>query len=233
MSRVFVITGSRKGIGRQLAFHYAEQGNIVIGCSRREVDFVHHNYSHYQLDVVDEKAVRRMIREVSKTHGRIDVLLNNAGVASMNLILSTPLKTVEHIYATNVFGTFLFMREVAKVMMNLRSGSIVNFATVATPLRLEGEAIYASSKAALINLTEIAARELAVFGIRVNAIGPTPVKTDLIKNVPENKIDALIERQAIKRFGEIKDIINVIDFFIDERSSFITGQVIFLGGISG
>jgi 3-oxoacyl-[acyl-carrier protein] reductase len=139
--------------------------------------------------------------------------------------------TAHKIYGTNVFGTFLFCREAAKIMQRNQYGRIVNFSTVAVPLKLEGEAIYASSKAAVISLTQILARELADIGITVNAIGPTPVKTDLIISVPVEKLEGLIERQAIHRYGEYGDIINVIDFFIKPESDFITGQVIYLGGI--
>jgi len=233
MSKVFVITGTRKGIGKELANYYLQKGNIVIGCSRGESSIEHKNYRHFCLDVSDEKAVIDMIRKTKKEFKKIDVLLNNAGIASMNHILTTPYITAKKIFNTNFFGSFLFIREVAKIMIKQKSGRIVNFATVATPLRLEGEAIYAASKAAIINLTEIAAKELADFNITVNAIGPTPVPTDLIKNVPKDKIDALLNRQAIKRFGEFRDVVNVIDFFIDERSDFITGQVIYLGGVNG
>ena len=98
-------------------------------------------------------------------------------------------------------------------------------------MKLEGEAIYASSKAAVISLTQILAGELANIGITVNAIGPTPVKTDLIRSVPIEKIKRLLERQAIHRYGEFDDIVNVIDFFIKPESNFITGQVIYLGGV--
>lgn len=110
---------------------------------------------------------------------------------------------------------------------------IINFATVATPLRLEGEAIYAASKAAIVNLTQICAKELSEFGITVNALAPTPIPTDLIKNVPKNKINALLNQQAIKRFGKFDDVLNVIEFYLNEKSDFITGQVIYLGGING
>ncbi|NPA52740.1 MAG: SDR family oxidoreductase [Aquificae bacterium] len=229
--KVFVITGTRKGIGKSLSEYYLDKGNIVIGCSRGEGSINHKNYTHYTLDVSDEKAVVNMIRDVRKKFGRIDILLNNAGIASMNHIITTPYKTVDNIFKTNFYGTFLFTREVAKVMMKHKKGRIVNFATVATPLRLEGEAIYASSKAAIENFTEIMARELADFGITVNAVGPTPVPTDLIKNVPEEKINALLERQAIRRFGTFEDVVNVIDFFIDDKSDFITGQIVYLGGV--
>jgi 3-oxoacyl-[acyl-carrier protein] reductase len=99
-------------------------------------------------------------------------------------------------------------------------------------LDLEGEALYASSKAAVETLTRVAARELGDFGITVNAVGPTPVKTDLIRHVPPDKIKALLSRQAIKRFGEMEDVARVVDFFLDEQNDFITGQIIYLGGIN-
>ncbi len=231
MPNVTVITGTRKGIGRELALYHLEKGETVYGCSRGEGSIDHENYHHYSLDVGDESAVVDMVRDISKKSKKVDVLLNNAGIASMNHILTTPAKTLQSIFSTNFFGTFFFLREVAKLMMRSSSGRIVNFATVATPLRLEGEAIYASSKAAIVNLTEIASRELAPFNITVNALGPTPVPTDLIRSVPKQKMDALLERQAVKRFGDIKDIINVLDFYLSPSSDFITGQTIYLGGV--
>ncbi len=232
MSRVIVITGSRKGIGKSLSEYYLESNDIVIGCSRGEATIEHQNYRHFILDVADERAVISMIRKIKKEFGKIDVLLNNAGVASMNHFLTTSYKSVQDIFATNFFGTFIFSREVSKVMMKQKFGRIVNYTTVASAMRLEGEAIYAASKSAIENFTQTIAKELAPFNITVNAIGPTPVETDLIKAVPKNKIEELLEKQAIKRFGTFEDIKNVIDFFIDERSDFITGQIIYLGGVN-
>jgi 3-oxoacyl-[acyl-carrier protein] reductase len=229
--QIMVITGTRKGIGKFLVQHFIEKGYIVIGCSRQESDLVLEDYYHYQADVADEVKAKEMFGDIRKKFGKIDILVNNAGIASMNHILLTPLSTIQRIYSTNVFGTFLFCREAAKLMKNQGYGRIVNFASVATPLRLEGEAAYASSKAAVESLTQVFARELAEFGITVNAVGPTPIETDLIRSVPKEKMDALINRQAIKRMGEFRDIANVIEFFIKPESDFITGQVIFLGGI--
>jgi 3-oxoacyl-[acyl-carrier protein] reductase len=230
-TQVMLITGTRKGIGNFLANYYANKGYIVIGCSRGRVDNNLDNYQHFCMDVCDEKKVKQMFVEIRKTMGRLDVLINNAGIASMNHILLTPLKTVNQILNTNVVGTFLFCREAAKLMQKNKYGRIVNFSTVATPLKLEGEAIYAASKAAILSLTEILSKELGNMGITVNSVGPTPVKTDLIRSVPKEKIDRLLSMQSIQRFGTFEDIANVINFFIKKESDFITGQNIYLGGV--
>jgi 3-oxoacyl-[acyl-carrier protein] reductase len=229
--RTTLITGTRKGIGRYLVEHHLEQGDTVFGCSREPVDYAHERYTHFCLDVADEEKVTAMFTMLAKSPGRLDVLINNAGIASMNHVLLTPLSTVRDILQTNVVGTFLFCREAAKLMKKSGGGRIVNFATVATPLKLEGEAMYAASKAAIVSLTEVLARELGPLGITVNAVGPTPVKTDLIRSVPAEKMEALLGRQAIRRYGEFRDITNVIDFFVRPESDFVTGQVIYLGGV--
>jgi 3-oxoacyl-[acyl-carrier protein] reductase len=233
MGKIYIITGTRKGLGKQLAENYLSHGHIVAGCSRRKASIEHPNYRHFLLDVVDEKKVMSMVRAVKKEHGLIDVLLNNAGIAAMNHMLTTPYHNAKTVFDTNFFGTFLFSREVSKVMIRQKSGRIVNYTTVAVPLNLAGEAIYAASKAAIESFTHVSAKELGEFGITVNAIGPTPIATDLIRNVPKQKLEVLLDQQAIHRYGEYEDVQNVIDFFIDEKSNFITGQVIYLGGVMG
>jgi 3-oxoacyl-[acyl-carrier protein] reductase len=228
---VIMITGARKGIGRSLAEHYLGKGHSVIGCSRKNSDLSHDRYTHYCLDVADETAVQQMFTDVAEKSARLDVLVNNAGIASMNHVLLTSTAKAKEIIETNFIGTFLMCREAARLMKKNRFGRIVNLASVATPLKLEGEAVYAASKAAVISFTQVISKELAGFGITVNAIGPTPIETDLIKSVPKEKLDQLINLQAIKRPGTFGDVTNVVDFLIRPESDFITGQVIFLGGV--
>lgn len=237
--KIVLISGTSRGIGLELAKHYLSKNFIVCGCARNQSPISHPNYRHFELSVSDEKAVVTMMKNIAKEFSGIDILLNNAGIASMNHILLTPLQSVDKIFDVNFKGTFLLLREAAKLMsLNAKKTQtphfrIVNFATIATPLRLQGESIYAASKAAIVNFSQVVAYELANFGITINCIAPTPIKTDLIKGVSKSKMDALIERQAIKRYGEFSDVINAIDFFIDEKSDFITGQCLYLGGVNG
>jgi 3-oxoacyl-[acyl-carrier protein] reductase len=227
-----LITGTRKGIGRALVRHYLDRGYFVVGCSRQPSDFAADGYTHHCLDVCDEAAVGQLLYDVRNRLGGLNALINNAGIAAMNHALLTPLSTIQQVLATNVAGTFLLCREAAKLLRLAPHGRIVNFTTVAVPLRLAGEAIYAASKAAVETLTRVLARELAPLGVTCNAVGPSPIETDLIRGVPREKIDRLLASQAIPRFAQPQDVANVIDFFLRPESDFITGQVIYLGGVS-
>jgi len=231
MSKIILITGSRKGIGRFLTEHFIKNGDYVVGCSRSNSDFFHENYTHVNCDVSDEKSPKIVIKVAEEKYGKVDVLINNAGIASLNHSILTPGNTVKKIFETNFNGTFYFSREVAKKMIKSGGGKIINFTTVAVPLNLEGEMIYASSKAAVEKMTKIMSKELAINNIQINAIGPTPIETDLIKAVPQNKIQELLNKQSIKKLGTYEDVLNVINFFISPLSNMITGQIIYLGGV--
>lgn len=228
---IFLITGTSRGIGRKITEYYLAAGHQVIGCSRQASDIQHPKYVHFELDVSDEEKVMPMFDYIRKNFNQLDILINNAGVASMNHSLLTPIKTVKKILDTNVLANFLFSRESVKIMKKNKWGRIINFATFAVPFKLEGEAIYAASKAAVISLTEILSREFIEYGITVNAVAPPAVKTDLIKGVKQEKLDKLLKRQSVSRYGTPEEICNVIDFLIKPESEMINGQTIYMGGI--
>lgn len=229
-TQIVLITGASRGIGAYLAEHFATQESRVVGCSRSRIEGFHSNVTHFQADVSDETQVHALMRFIRKKFGRLDVTINNAGVASMNPALLTPSSTIDRIMDTNFKGTVLVSRESARLMRRRRYGRIVNLTSIAVPLRLEGEAIYAASKSAVEMFTRILAHEVAPLGITCNAVGPAPIETDLIRNVPKEKIDKLVARLASKRLGRFEEVAHVIDFFVQPTSSCVTGQVLYLGG---
>jgi 3-oxoacyl-[acyl-carrier protein] reductase len=229
--RRVLVTGASHGLGRALADHYLKAGDLVIGCARGASDLDHERYAHYRLDVTDEGCVRDLFKDVRARFRHLDAVINNAGIASMNPIALTPLATARRIVETNFLGTFLMTHAAIRLLRGSAAGRIVNLSTVAVPLRLEGEAVYAASKSAIETFTKITAREVGSFGITCNAVGPCPARTNLTRNVPEAKMEALVARQAIARWAEPADVANVIDFFLRPESGLVTGQVVYLGGV--
>lgn len=227
---VALVTGSRTGIGRYVAEQLVAVGYHVVGCSRQPADWALEGYSHLEADVADEAQVKALLTSIRRKYKRLDVTFNNAGVASMNHSLLMPAATLERIMSINVRGTFLVSRESAKLMRQRKWGRIVNLSTVAVPLRLEGEAAYVASKSAVEGLTRVMSRELVDLGITVNAIGPGPIETDLIRSVPKAAMQSLFSRLPIHSMGKPEDVFHVLQFLIDRKSDCITGQVIYLGG---
>jgi 3-oxoacyl-[acyl-carrier protein] reductase len=209
MRRV-VITGATRGLGLALAQHFLEAGDEVTGCGRTASVLTHPRYTHCCVDVTSAEEVDLFFEGLHARLGRIDVLINNAGVAAMNALVLMPLETARRIVDTNLLGTFSFTRAAVRLMRDSGQGRIVNFTSVAVPLRLEGE--------------------LGPLGITCNAIGPSPIKTGMLAGVPERKLQALIQAQAVRRWAEPADVVNVVEFFLRPESGMVTGQVVYLGG---
>ena len=230
--RNIMITGASRGIGKTLAEHFLALGDTVIGVSRSESDIKSDNYHHYLADVAEETDAKRVFASAKKELGTLDVLINNAGIARMNAFALTPIDNVQEIMNTNFMGTFIFCQKAINLLRKSPHARIINLSTVAVPLNLAGEAAYAASKSAVETLTRIMAKEIGSFGITCNAIGPSPIATQLISGVGEEKINKLIQQQAIKKMAKVEDVTNIVDFYLNPNSHMITGQIIYLGGIS-
>ncbi len=227
-----LITGTTRGLGKAMAEHFLTAGASVIGCGRTAQTVTHPRYQHHILDIASIEAVSDFFFALRKELQHLDVLINNAGIARMNAFAMTPMDSVQEIFSVNVNGTFLFCQKAIGLLRKSPHPRIINMSSVAVPLRLEGEAVYAASKSAVEMLTRIIAKELGGFNITCNAIGPSPIATDLIRGVDRDKIAGLIQQQAIKKMATVDDVIHLVDFLCQPASSMITGQIIFLGGVS-
>ena len=224
-----LITGTSQGLGRALAERLLAGGWIVHGFARGAQTLAHTNFHAHSVDVTDEAAVRAAVAAVSAS-GRIDLLINNAGVAALNAFLLTPGSVVEKLMRVNYLGTFHCLQAVGKVMVRQRGGLVVNLTTVAVPLSLEGEAAYVASKAAVEALTKVVAKEFATQGVRIIALGLGPVDTRLTRAVPKTalaKINGAIGRP------EGTSMEQAVDFILAriQAADLKTGSVEYLGQI--
>lgn len=225
-----LITGASRGLGLALARHLIDQHHHVVGCSRSASDLASDRYEHVIADVTKEEDVKRVMASVRTRHGGLDALINNAGWARMLPIALTPAETAKRIIDANFLSTFMLTHAALRLLRRSGHGRIVNLSSIAVAMRLEGEAVYASAKSAVEMFTRITAKEVGGWGITCNAVGPSPIRTRLIEGVPEEKLQALIDGQAIAEWAEPADVINVVDFFLRPESRLITGQIVYLGG---
>ncbi|WP_224273817.1 SDR family NAD(P)-dependent oxidoreductase [Streptomyces sp. LS1784] len=230
---IIMITGTRTGVGRALAEHFLDSGHEVVGCGRKPATLDHPKYRHYQVDLTETDRTRAMFREVRQEYGHLDALINNAGTSTMNHFMTTPDEVTRKIFDLNFFAVLNCCREAVKLLRKSdeTAPAILNVSTVAVPWALDGHLAYSASKSAVEQLVRVMSKELAAFGIRVNALGLPPVRTVLTRTVAQPKIDALIARQAIPRMCTMSDIVGPVEFLIGRRSAFITGETVFLGGV--
>ncbi len=224
--RIFVITGTTKGIGLGLAQHFSKE-NMVIGCSRGEAVWEHPNYKHYSVDVTDEKSVQLWARQVRKDFGKVDVLVSNVGLVKSSLqVALTPGSLFEEFIKMNLVSTFLVNREFSKMMLTQKQGRIINISSIMTDLHENGTGAYTATKGAVEHLSKVMARELIAHNITVNVVSPSMVITDSNRKLGEDWEKWMLEKQTIKRAVEIVELANVIEFFASPLSSVITGQVV-------
>jgi 3-oxoacyl-[acyl-carrier protein] reductase len=210
-----LITGTSQGLGRALAEKLLADGWNVHGFARGAQTLAHERFTAHAVDVTDEAAVRAAVATIAES-GRIDLLVNNAGAASMNALLLTPVEVAERLMRVNYLGSFHCLQAVGKVMVRQRAGRIVNVTTVAVPLSLEGEAAYVASKAAVEALTKVAAKELAHSGVIVSAVGFGPIDTALTRAVPKTAL-AKINDAIGRPQGTTMD--QAVDFFMSRLSA--------------
>ncbi|ADQ04535.1 3-oxoacyl-(acyl-carrier-protein) reductase [Caldicellulosiruptor owensensis OL] len=238
--KVALITGASRGIGRAIALKFAQNGaNVIINYSssqsqaenlKEEIEKIGTKAMIIKCDVSNSDEVNQMFFQVEKEFGRIDILVNNAGITKDGLILRMNDEDFDRVIAINLRGAFLCAKAAAKMMVKQRFGNIINISSVVGIAGNIGQANYAASKAGIIGLTKSLAKELASRNIRVNAIAPGFIKTDMTEVLSDKVKEAMLSSIPLGRFGEADEVANVALFLASSLSSYITGQVIVVDG---
>jgi 3-oxoacyl-[acyl-carrier protein] reductase len=230
--KLTLITGSRRGIGRMLAEHVLQQGGRVAGFARGESTIDHPDYVHLQVDVADPAAVQRGFAELKKVADAVHIVVNNAAVLTSQYSMIMPPAAAAAMVNTNLLGAFMVSREAAKLMRRTKWGRIINVSSMAVGLEPIGDSMYAASKAGLTTMGNVMAKELAPLNVTVNTLGVSAIATDMLAQLPQDKIGQVVAGLPLPRYAEPDDIFNVLDFLASERSSYITAQTIYLGGVN-
>jgi 3-oxoacyl-[acyl-carrier protein] reductase len=226
--QTLIVTGASRGLGAFICEAAQSAGYRVIGVARQAA--TDRSYEIRGCDISDPEQVKSLFQQL-KPEPDLYGLINAAGIASMNLIVSTPSETMQRIVAVNLLGAMYCTAAMGRLLARRKTGRIINFSTIAVEIGLKGEGAYVASKSGVEGLTRVFAKEMADFGVTVNAVAPGPIATDLIRNVPEEKIKHIVDMQAIRRPGTPEDVWNVVSLLLDNRAAMITGEVIHLGGV--
>ncbi|MEN3042774.1 MAG: beta-ketoacyl-ACP reductase [Fervidobacterium sp.] len=230
--KVCIITGAGSGIGKAAAELFAKEGAIVIACDLNETIYDNPNIYFYKLDVTDRVRVSEVIKDVVDKFGKIDVLVNNAGITKDALIQNMTEEDWDKVINVNLKGVFNMTQAVVPHMLEAGKGSIINTSSVVGVYGNIGQTNYSATKAGVIGMTKTWAKEFARKGaqIRVNAVAPGFIKTPMTEKVPEKILAAVAEKAALKRMGEPIEVAHVYLFLASDESSYITGQVIGVDG---
>ena len=237
--KVAIVTGAARGIGRAIAEELAKSGADLALCDLKTewleetaeaVKALGRKVECFSVDVSDSAAVNDTVAKVIEKCGKIDVVVNNAGITKDTFLMRMSDEDWDAVLSVNLRGTFLFTRAVSKPMMKARSGAIVNIASIIGLIGNAGQCNYAASKAGVIALTKSTAKELASRGIRINAVAPGFIETKMTEALPDDVRKKMMENIPMKRFGAPEDVAKVVVFLASEAASYMTGQVLTISG---
>ena len=236
--KICIVTGAAQGIGKAIVLEMLNEGAIVFGCdiqpeSMENMVKEYANFHSLYFDVTDGDKAKNLFMAIKKDYGKIDVLVNNAGVVFNRKIGMITRKETELMFQINVVAVIELTQLVSRIMSRTGGGSIVNIASVTAVQGSPGQSAYSATKGAVISFTKSAAKELAPSGIRVNAVAPGIVKTERFEELYEasgEKIDGRISRIALGRLAEPEDIAKAVTFLASDNSSYISGQILGVDG---
>ena len=225
---MIIITGASRGLGQAISERLIEKGEEVLGLARNPSGM---NFDAIECDVSDYASVKNASKEVKRMKKPVTAFINAAGVASMNMAVTTDESTVQKLIQTNLVGTIYCCQLFAPIMLRQKQGSFINFSTIAVALALKGESVYAASKAGVESFSRAFAREMADFNVRVNCIAPGPIRTDLLRGVTDTQIEKITSQQVIQKQFQKSDVCDLVELLIDQRAASLSGQVLNVGGV--
>ena len=225
---MIIVTGASRGLGQAIAERLIEKGEDVIGLARSISGI---SLDAIECDVSDYSSVKNASREVKRLKKPVKAFINAAGVASMNMAVTTDEATVQKLIQTNLVGTIYCCQLFAPIMLRQKHGSFINFSTIAVALSLKGESVYAASKAGVESFSRTFAREMADFNVRVNCIAPGPIRTDLLRGITDAQIEKITSQQVIPKQFQKSDVCDLVDLLLDEKAASLSGQVLNVGGV--
>jgi len=225
---VIIVTGASRGLGQAITERLIERGEEVIGLARNTSGL---NINAIECDVSDYASVKNASKEVKRMKKPVKAFINAAGVASMNMAVTTNESTVQKLIQTNLVGTIYCCQLFAPIMLRQKQGSFINFSTIAVALALKGESVYAASKAGVESFSRTFAREMADFNVRVNCIAPGPIRTDLLRGITDAQIGKITSQQVIQKQFQKSDVCDLVELLLDEKATSLSGQVLNVGGV--
>jgi len=225
---MIIVTGASRGLGQAITERLVEGGEEVVGLARNTSDL---NINAIECDVSDYASVKNASKEVKQMKKLVKAFINAAGVASMNMAVTTDETTVKKLIQTNLVGTIHCCQLFAPIMLRQKQGSFINFSTIAVALALKGESVYAASKAGVESFSRTFAREMADFNVRVNCIAPGPIRTDLLRGITDTQIEKITSQQIIQKQFQKSDVCDLVELLLDEKASSLSGQVLNVGGV--
>jgi len=225
---VIIVTGASRGLGQAITERLVQRGEEVVGLARKTSGM---NSNAIECDVSNYASVKLAAKEVKRMKKTVKAFINAAGVASMNMAVTTDDSTVQKLIQTNLVGTIYCCQLFAPIMLRQKEGSFINFSTIAVALALKGESIYAASKAGVESFSRTFAREMADFNIRVNCIAPGPIRTDLLRGITNTQIEKITSQQVIPKQFQKSDVCDLVELLIDEKAASLSGQVLSVGGV--
>jgi len=230
--KVALVTGSRRGVGKLIADHFLSHGATVVGFAKGESACDHPSYHHFQVDVGVPAEVQAAFGKLTKVVDSVHIVVNNAAVLTSQYAMIMPPAAAQAMVNVNLLGPFMVSREASKLMRKRKWGRIINIGSMAASLEPIGDSLYAATKAGLSTIANVMAKELGPLNVTCNTLAITAIDSDMLAQLPRDKIEAIIAGLPVARFAQGEDILNVIDFFASERSGYITAQTVFLGGVN-